>query len=171
MIGMPAAFALPSEPLIASAFGTETASPSTFCDTAASISCASFCGSLLEGLQISFTPSALAAAWAPFFTTDQNEPSSLCVTIANVRPDPWVRSTLSQVVDAGLAPSSSAGPAPGVGRLWGGVVGGGLPHAFVFLWPPPPHPTAKIASANASSSPRPLSRRLIVLQPLSREPA
>src|SRR3954467_12429622 len=93
MIGMPAAFALASELLIASAFGTETARPSTFCDTAASISCASFCGSLFDGLQISLTPSSLAACWAPFLTTDQNEPSSLWVTIAKVRPLPWVRLT------------------------------------------------------------------------------
>ena len=88
MIGMPAAFALASEPLIASAFGTDTARPSTFWDTAASISCASFCGSLFEGLQMSLTPSSLAACSAPFFTTDQNEPSSLCVTIANVSSRP-----------------------------------------------------------------------------------
>src|SRR4051812_20643768 len=90
MIGMPAALAFFSEPRIASAFGTDTARPSTFWETAASISCASFCGSLLDGLQMSLTPSAWAAAWAPFLTTDQNEPSSLCVTIAKVRPEPWV---------------------------------------------------------------------------------
>src|SRR5207253_1453527 len=36
------------------------------------------------------TPSAWAAAWAPFLTTDQNDPSSLCVTIANVSPEPCV---------------------------------------------------------------------------------
>src|SRR4051794_7063214 len=84
MIGMPADFASASAPLIASAFGTETASPSTFWETAAWISCASFCGSLLDGLQISLTPSACAAASAPFLTTDQNEPSSECVTIAIV---------------------------------------------------------------------------------------
>src|SRR4051795_8153617 len=94
MIGMPAAFALASELLIASAFGTDTARPSTFCDTAASISCASFWGSLFEGLQMSLTPSSLAACCAPFFTTDQNEPSSLCVTIANVRFEPCVSSTV-----------------------------------------------------------------------------
>src|SRR4051795_11348322 len=93
MIGMPAALALASEDLSASALGTLTARPSTFCETAASISCASFCGSLLEGLQMSLTPSALAAAWAPFLTTDQNEPSSLWVTMANVSPLPWVRLT------------------------------------------------------------------------------
>ena len=93
MIGMPAALALASEPLIASAFGTDTARPSTFCETAASISCASFCGSLFDGLQMSLTPSSLAACSAPFLTTDQNEPSSLCVTIANVRPLPCVRLT------------------------------------------------------------------------------
>src|SRR3954447_1578768 len=92
-MGMPAALAFASEPLIALAFGTETARPSTFCETAASMSCASFCGSLLDGLQISLTPSSLAACWAPFFTTDQNEPSSLWVTMANVRPEPWVSST------------------------------------------------------------------------------
>src|SRR3954453_2376254 len=90
MIGMPAAFALASELLIASAFGTETARPSTFCETAASISCASFCGSLFDGLQISLTPSSLAACWAPFLTTDQTEPPSLCSPIANVGPLPWV---------------------------------------------------------------------------------
>ena len=56
MIGIPAAVALASAPLIASALGTETAMPSTFCETAASISCASFCGSLFDGLQISLTP-------------------------------------------------------------------------------------------------------------------
>src|SRR6266496_2656010 len=61
MIGIPAAVALASAPLIASAFGTETARPSTFCDTAASISCASFWGSLFEGLQMSLTPSSSAA--------------------------------------------------------------------------------------------------------------
>src|SRR5919206_189359 len=38
----------------------------------------------------SLTPSSCAARWAPFLTTDQNEPSSLCVTIANVRPLPCV---------------------------------------------------------------------------------
>src|SRR4051812_5590921 len=90
MIGMPAALAFASESLMALALGTDTASPSTFCDTAASMSCASFCGSLFEGLQMSLTPSSLAACWAPFLTTDQNEPSSLCVTIANVSPLPWV---------------------------------------------------------------------------------
>src|SRR3954462_14355659 len=84
MIGMPASFALASEPLIASAFGTDTASPSTFWETAARISCASFCGSLLDGLQNRLTPSACAAAAAPFLTTDHNEPSSECVTIAIV---------------------------------------------------------------------------------------
>src|SRR4051794_29161617 len=93
MIGMPAALAFFSEPRIASAFGTDTARPSTFWETAASISCASFCGSLLDGLQMSLTPSAWAAAWAPFLTTDQNEPSSLCVTIANVSPEPCVSCT------------------------------------------------------------------------------
>src|SRR3954468_17105135 len=93
MIGMPAALALAREPLIASALGTETARPSTFWETAASISCASFCGSLLDGLQMSLTPSSLAACWAPFLTTDQNEPSSECVTIANVRPEPCVSCT------------------------------------------------------------------------------
>src|SRR5436190_2819111 len=94
MIGMPADLALARESLIALAFGTETARPSTFCETAASISCACFCGSLFDGLQTSLTPSSLAAACAPFFTTDQNEPSSLWVTIANVRPLPCVRLTL-----------------------------------------------------------------------------
>src|SRR4051812_39197354 len=85
MIGMPASVACLRAPLIASALGTETASPSTFWETAAWISCASFCGSLLDGLQISLTPSDLAAASAPFLTTDQNEPSSEWVTIATVR--------------------------------------------------------------------------------------
>src|SRR6478736_10156337 len=94
MIGMPALFALASEPLNASAFGTDTARPSTFWETAASMSCASFCGSLFDGLQISLTPSSLAACWAPFLTTDQNEPSSLWVTIAMVMPLPCVRATL-----------------------------------------------------------------------------
>src|SRR3954449_5773564 len=93
MIGMPADFASASAPLIASAFGTDTASPSTFWETAAEISCASFCGSLLEGLQMSLTPESLAACSAPFLTTDQNEPSSLWVTIAIVRLPPWVRLT------------------------------------------------------------------------------
>src|SRR3954462_11000181 len=90
MIGMPAALAFASESLIALAFGTETARPSTFCETAASMSWASFCGSLFDGLQLSFTPSSFAACCAPFLTTDQNEPSSLWVTIANVRPLPCV---------------------------------------------------------------------------------
>src|SRR3954467_11406159 len=94
MIGMPAALALASEPLIASALGTDTARPSTFCDTAASMSCASFWGSLFDGLQMSLTPSSLAACWAPFLTTDQNDPSSLWVTIANVRLLPCVRLTV-----------------------------------------------------------------------------
>src|SRR3954466_11257021 len=96
MIGMPAARAFCSEPLIASALGTETARPSTFCDTAASISWASFWGSLFAGLQMSLTPSSLDACCAPFFTTDQNEPSSLWVTIAKVRLLPCVRSTLGE---------------------------------------------------------------------------
>src|SRR4051794_22206722 len=81
MIGMPADLALARESLIALAFGTETARPSTFCETAASISCACFCGSLFDGLQTSLTPSALAAASAPFLTTDQNEPSSECALL------------------------------------------------------------------------------------------
>src|SRR4051794_24398363 len=98
-IGIPADLALASESLIASAFGTETASPSTFWETAASISCACYCGSLLDGLQISLTPSSLAACSAPFLTTDQNDPSSLCVTMAIVRPLPCVRLTSSEPPD------------------------------------------------------------------------
>src|SRR3954451_25052585 len=90
MIGIPADLALASEPWIALAFGTDTASPSTFCETAASISCACFCGSLFDGLQMSLTPESLAACSAPFLTTDQNEPSSECVTIAMVSPLPCV---------------------------------------------------------------------------------
>src|SRR3954471_22230703 len=113
MIGMPAALAFASESLMALALGTDTASPSTFCDTAASISCASFCGSLLDGLQMSLTPSSLAACWAPFLTTDQNEPSSLCVTIANVRSLPWVRLTACvPSLDDDLPPESSPPPQP-----------------------------------------------------------
>ena len=80
---------------MASAFGTETARPSTFCEMAASISCASFSGSLLDGLQTSLTPSSLAACSAPFLTTDQNEPSSECVTMAIVRSLPCVSWTSS----------------------------------------------------------------------------
>src|SRR3954452_18468933 len=98
MIGMPADFASASAPLIASAFGTDTANPSTFWETAAWISCASFCGSLFEGLQMSLTPSSLAACWAPFLTTDQNDPSSEWVTMANVSPLPWVRLTSSELL-------------------------------------------------------------------------
>src|SRR4051795_9177625 len=94
MIGIPADLALASEPWIALAFGTDTASPSTFCETAASISCACFCGSLFDGLQMSLTPESLAACSAPFLTTDQNEPSSECVTIAMVSPLPCVCSTV-----------------------------------------------------------------------------
>ena len=56
---MPASCAFLSEPWIALAFGTDTARPSTFCETAASISCASFCGSLFDGLQVSLTPCVL----------------------------------------------------------------------------------------------------------------
>src|SRR5690242_8303789 len=116
MIGMPASEACLSAPLMASAFGTDTARPSTFWETAASISCASFCGSLLDGLQISLTPSAFAAACAPFLTTDQNEPSSLWVTIAIVSPLPCVRST----------------DLPPLPDDW-------LPDEPLFLFPPPPH--------------------------------
>src|SRR3954449_10925934 len=123
MIGMPADFALASAPLIASALGTETAMPSTFCDTAAEMSWASFWGSLFDGLQMSLVPSSLDACWAPFFTTDQNEPSSLCVTIANVRFEPCVRSTLSVPVDAELP----------------------VPVLEDFLLSSPPQPTAKTA--------------------------
>src|SRR4051795_6978447 len=100
MIGIPADLALASEPWIALAFGTDTASPSTFCETAASISCACFCGSLFDGLQMSLTPSSLAACSAPFLTTDQNEPSSEWVTIAIVIPLPWVSSTFLPSEDA-----------------------------------------------------------------------
>src|SRR4051794_8839613 len=89
MIGMPADLAAASALLTASGLGTETASPSTFWETAAWISCASFCGSLFDGLQISLTPSACAAASAPFLTTDQNEPSSEWVTIAMVMSPSW----------------------------------------------------------------------------------
>src|SRR3954468_6430266 len=95
MMGIPASRAFCTESRIASTFGTEMARPSTFCETAASISCASFWGSLLAGLQMSLTPSSLAACSAPFLTTDQNEPSSLWVTIANVRSLPWGRATSS----------------------------------------------------------------------------
>src|SRR5919197_4233288 len=114
MIGMPALFALASEPLIASAFGTDTARPSTFWETAASISWASFWGSLLDGLQISLTPSSLAACWAPFLTTDQNEPSSLCVTIAIVRPLPcvWLTDWVEPLDDVIGLPFSSFLPPP-----------------------------------------------------------
>ncbi len=106
MIGMPASLALASEPLMASAFGTETARPSTFCEIAASISCASFSGSLLDGLQTSLTPSSFAACSAPFLTTDQNEPSSECVTMAIVRSVPCVSWTSSPPLSCLVAVSS-----------------------------------------------------------------
>ena len=151
MIGMPAALALASEPLIASALGTETARPSTFCETAASISCACFCGSLFDGLQMSLTPSSLAACSAPFLTTDQNEPSSLCVTIANVRPDPWVRLTSCEPDAAVLLP----------------VVG--LPLSSLLLLPPHPAATSA-ASASTTTSSLPTSRFIGGTPSLSSEP-
>src|SRR5262249_38426266 len=76
-----------------------TARPSTFWDTAASISCACFCGSLFDGLQMSLTPSSLDACSAPFLTTDQKEPSSECVTIAIVRPLPCVWLTVPDAAE------------------------------------------------------------------------
>src|SRR3954447_6975225 len=149
-IGMPAALAFASESLIALALGTDTASPSTFCEIAAEISCACFWGSLFDGLQMSWTPSSLAACWAPFLTTDQNEPSSLWVTIANFRLLPWVRSTF-----AGLL-----------------LVDDPLAVELELLLSDPPQPTANAAKASTTSSPRLLSSLLfMVLKPLLfREP-
>src|SRR5438552_1514915 len=89
---------------------------------------------------------SFAACWAPFLTTDQNEPSSLWVTIAMVMLLPCVSATLPLLVEA-LPP---------------------LELDVVLLLPDPPQPAAN--SARATSSPRLPSSRLIVVQPLSREP-
>src|SRR3954469_18566993 len=148
-IGMPAALALDSEPLIASAFGTETALPSTFCETAASTSCASFCGSLFEGLQMSLTPSSLDACSAPFLTTDQNEPSSLWVTIANVRPLPWVSSTEDVPPDVFVADLSPDD---------------------LSLLSSPPNPAATSAPSTSRAASRPPTKRFMYVTPLSTEP-
>src|SRR3954470_879255 len=148
MIEMPAALAFASESLIALAFGTETARPSTFWETAASMSCASFCGSLFDGLQMSFTPSSFAACWAPFLTTDQNDPSSLWVTIANFRLLPWVRSTFAGLllVDDPVL----------------------LLALELVLSLAPPHPTTNAVRASTTSSPRLPSSLFMVLEPLLR---
>src|SRR3954451_5850124 len=152
MIGMPASLALASEPLMASAFGTDTARPSTFWETAASMSCASFCGSLFEGLQMSLTPSSLAACWAPFLTTDQNEPSSLCVTIANVSPLPWVWLTVCD------PPPAEDDDEPDALEL------------LVDL-PPPPQPAATSAVTARTAAISPVKCRFIGGTPsLSSEP-
>src|SRR3954468_4171426 len=146
MIGMPAALALASESLIALAFGTETARPLTFCETAASISCACFCGSLFDGLQVSLTPSALAAASAPFLTTDQKEPSSECVTIAMVMPLPCVWLT---VPDADEPPEVE------------------LPFSSLLLLP---HPAATSAATTRPAKKTLASSRFIETPSLSSEP-
>src|SRR4051812_12119883 len=149
MIGIPADLALASEPWIALAFGTETASPSTFCEIAASISCACFCGSLLEGLQTSLTPASLDACSAPFLTTDQNEPSSECVTIAKVRPLPCVWLTVPDA-DVPLEPVE-------------------LPFWSLLLLPPQPAATSAATTRQPSSS-LASSRFIAVTPSLSSEP-
>src|SRR3954470_3964275 len=101
---------------------------------AAAISCACFCGSLLDGLQISWTPSSFAACCAPFFTTDQNDPSSLWVTIANFRLLPWVRLTF-----AGLLLDDDPPP---------------LVLELVLLLDPPPHPAANAVRAKTTRTPK-----------------
>src|SRR5919108_3829126 len=147
-IGMPAALALLSEPRIALAFGTDTASPSTFWETAASISWACFWGSLFDGLQMSLTPSSLAACCAPFLTTDQNEPSSLCVTMANVRPLPWVWLTVWDAPPVALEPLLE-----------------------VLLLPPPPQAATSAARARTARSSLTGSRFIDETPSLSSEPA
>src|SRR3954454_8134126 len=144
---MPAALALASEPLIASALGTETARPSTFCEIAASISWACFCGSLLDGDQMSLTPSSLAACWAPFLTTDQNDPSSLWVTIAIVSPLPCVRSTPCDV----LVVAAPAAPALLLDVVLSSLL--------------PPHPAATTAPSAITTSINLPMRRLMSQTP------
>src|SRR4051812_6384937 len=95
---------------------------------------------------MSLTPSAFAACCAPFFTTDQNDPSSLWVTIANFRLLPWVKSTFAGLllVDDPLL----------------------LAVELELLSDPPP-PAANAAKASTTSSPRLLSSLLfMVLKPL-----
>src|SRR5436190_8136244 len=111
---------------------------------AAEISCACFCGSLFDGLQMSWTPSSFAACCAPFLTTDQNEPSSLWVTMANFRLLPWVRLTF-----AGLL-----------------LVDEPLPEVELELLLDPPHPTTNAVRASTTSTPRLPSSRFIVVKPL-----
>src|SRR3954453_12867915 len=118
------------------------------------MSCACFWGSLFDGLQMSWTPSSLAACWAPFLTTDQNDPSSLWVTIANFRLLPWVRSTF-----AGLLLLLVDDPLPE------------LALELVLLLAPPPQPAANALRASTTSSPRLPRSLFMVLKPLLlREP-
>ena len=93
--GMPASTAWRTALEIASGSGAETASPSTFSVTAASIICACCWASLLDSEYFSVTPRSLAASSAPFLATAQNDPPSPCVMTAIVRSPPCVRSTLS----------------------------------------------------------------------------
>src|SRR4051812_40230877 len=99
---------------------------------------------------MSLTPSAFAAACAPFFTTDQNDPSSLWVTIANFRLLPWVRSTFAGLLLVDDPP---------------------LELELVLLLDPPPQPAANALRASTTSSPRLPSSLFMVLKPLLlREP-
>src|SRR3954451_16972447 len=96
---------------------------------------------------MSWTPSSFAACCAPFLTTDQNDPSSLWVTIANFRLLPWVRSTFAGLllVDDPLA----------------------AVELELELLLDTPHPTANAVKASTTSSPRLLSSLLfMVLRPL-----
>ena len=128
MTGMPASTAVLTAPLIASGSGAETASPSTFSVTAASIIWACAWASLLDSVYLSVTPAALAPSSAPFLATAQNEPPSPWVTIAIVRSPPWVRSTESP--SFALSPLLSSPP------------------LFSFV----PHAAPKTASTSTSAS-------------------
>ena len=69
---MPASTAVLTASRIASASGTDTASPSTPSLTAASMSCACSSGSLFDPDHLTVTPMSLPAASAPFLATAQN---------------------------------------------------------------------------------------------------
>src|SRR4051812_39663705 len=108
---MPASVAFLTAPEIASGSGAETARPSTFSVTAASIIWACCCASLLDSLYFTVIPRSLPASSAPFLATDQNEPPSPWVITAIVMSPPCVRSTLSDgLVFCGSGLESSAVP-------------------------------------------------------------
>ena len=120
--------------------------PSTFSVTAASISCACFCGSLFDSEYFSVTPICFAASSAPFLATAQNE-----------SPSPWVTIgdrdvlALGQVDVVALGRRAARPPPPSS--------------------PSSPHAAANAARPSTISSPSSAMRTRLIRQPsLSVEP-